>query len=182
MNGDYKVLKEEVTTSPNNHKYKLVDAVIRTPAGKEVDWEYIKARDGVTIVAINSKNQIFVVRQWRPARKDYVWELPAGGIEIEHPTLERVFQNANRELQEEISFKANKIELLSSFSPAIHMACTYYVVLARDLEASPLPNGADEKIETKAMPFDEAFDLLVNRELPSASTLVGMILAKQRLG
>src|SRR3989344_2620000 len=120
MANNYKVLKEEVISSPKNRKHQLVDATICIPKGKEVVWQYVKTRDVVTIVALDNKNQVFCVRQWRPARKEYVWELPAGGIEVEQPTPEQVFQNANRELQEEIRHKASKMELLSAFSPTIH--------------------------------------------------------------
>lgn len=181
MGTDYKVLNEDVIASSKNRKHQLVDAIIITPDGKEVIWQYVKTRDVVTIVALDNRNLVYCVRQWRPARKEYVWELPAGGVEVEQPTKEQVYQNANRELQEEIGFKANKMELLSAFSPTIHMTCRYYVVLATELEKSSLPQDVDENIEIKVFPFNEAYDLLINQQLPSALTLVGMVLAKQNL-
>lgn len=181
MGNGYKVIEEEVFASPKSRKHQLIDATVHTPNNKEVVWQYIKSRDVVTIVALNDKNQVYCVRQWRLARRDYVWELPAGGIEVEHPTPEQVFENANRELQEEIGLRANKMELLASFSPTIHMTCVYYVVLARDLEASPLPWDADEDMEIKTLSLDEATDLLLNQQLPSALTLVGINLTKQYL-
>jgi ADP-ribose pyrophosphatase len=181
MTKNYKILKEEMITSPHNRKHQLVDVSILTPNKKEVVWQYVKTRDVVTVLAINNQSQIYCVRQWRPARKDFVWELPAGGIEVENPTQEQVFENANRELQEEIGLKANKMEIISSFSPSIHIACTYYVVLAKDLVPSFLPQDADEDLEVKALPLKEANNLLINQQLPSALTLVGLTLAGKYL-
>lgn len=181
MNGVYRILKEEVFSSPRNTKHQLVDATILTPDGHEVVWQYIRTRDVVGIVALEDQDRVFCVRQWRPARKDYAWELPAGGIEKENPTSDEVLENANRELQEEIGFKAHTLELLASFSPTIHVACTYYVVLARNLESSALSNDVVESVEAKALPFDAAADLLLHQNLPSALTLIGMSLARQYL-
>lgn len=179
MDKKYQVLKEEVITSTKNQKHKLVDISILTPDKQEVVWQYVKTRDVVTIVALDNQNQVYCVRQWRPARKDYVWELPAGGIEVEHPTMEQVIENANRELQEEIGVKAKYLEVISSFSPSIHMASTFYVVLAKDLEPSHLSGDNDEDIVVRKMPLEEAFDVLINQQLPSALTLVGLLLAKK---
>lgn len=177
MISDYKVIKEETVESSISHKHQLIDVTVLTPDNHEVVWQYVKTRDVVTIVALNDKDQIYCVRQWRPARKDFVWELPAGGIEVPNPSLDQVFDNANRELQEEIGLKANKFELLSKFSPTIHTDCVYYVVLAQDLTPNVLPKDNDENLEIKVLPFDQANDLLIKQQLPSALTLVGMELA-----
>lgn len=175
----YKIVKEEVVTSQKSHKHVLIDSTVITPSKNEVVWQYVKSRDVVTIVAINEKQEIYCVRQWRPARKEYVWELPAGGIEDKNPTSKQVLENANRELQEEIGVKAKNLKIISSFSPSIHMTSTYYVVLAKQLTKSSLPQDLEEDLEVKAIAFDEAYDLLISKQLPSSMTLVGMLLAKQ---
>ncbi len=178
MSSGYKILNEEAISSPKNRKHQLVDATVKTPEGQEVVWQYIKTRDVVTIVAINDQNHIYCVRQWRPAVKDYVWELPAGGVEGLGSTNEQILQNANREIQEEISLSAGKLELLANFRPSIHMACTYHVILARDLRTGALPPDPDELIEIRILPYTEAYDLMVNNQTPSALTLIGLLLAK----
>lgn len=134
----------------------------------------------VCIVAVDNRKRVYCVRQWRPARNDYVWELPAGGVESQQPSDEIILQNANRELQEEIGFKSNRMEILSVFSPAVHIQSHYYIVLATELEKSSLPKDIGEELEIVALPIDEAFDLLINQQLPSSLTLVGMLMAKER--
>lgn len=176
----YKVLDEKVIQSPNSNKHQLIDSTVQVPNGKKVIWQYIETRDVVTIVALDSKNRIYCVRQWRPARKDYVWELPAGGITVENPTTTQVLEHANRELQEEVGLKADKLELLASFTPSIHMTSKFYVVLAKDLSPGKLSQDDDEDLEIKALPFNEAFELLVSKQIPSAMTLVGMLMLRQK--
>jgi ADP-ribose pyrophosphatase len=182
MTKNYQILDEKLISSPANSKHKLVDVTIKTPAGDTVVWQYIKTRDVVSVVALNRANQIYCVRQWRPAIKDYIWELPAGGINETNPTSEEVFENANRELQEEIGFKANKIELITKFHPTIHMTCLYYAVLATDLEQSTLPKDIGEDIEIGLFDIPKAYDLLIKQQTTSSLTLIGLTLIKQRLG
>ncbi len=181
MKNNYKIINEEIISSPKSSKHQLVDAEIELPDGKRVVWQYVKYRDVVCIVAINKKKEIYCVRQWRPARQDFVWELPAGGIELENPTNEQILQNANRELQEEIGLKSNKMKLLASFTPSIHMTSKFYVVLAIELEESSLPKDIDENLEIKAISLNKAYELLIKKQIPSAMTLVGIELARKYL-
>lgn len=179
MKSSYEIIEEEIISSPNSKKHKLVDSTIKTPNGNKVVWQYIKSRDVVSIASVNEKKEIYCVRQWRPARKDFVWELPAGGIEVENPTNQQILENANRELQEEIGLKAKTLELLATFTPSIHMTSKFYVVSATDLERAELPKDLDEVLEVKAIPINEAYDLLVNKQVPSALTLIGIELARK---
>jgi ADP-ribose pyrophosphatase len=178
MSSDYKVLKQEIIASPKNKKHQIVDITIQTPEGKEVVWQTVKTRDVVTVVAINADNKIYCVRQWRPAANNYVWELPAGGVEEVNPSSDQILQNANRELRQEIGLSAGKLELLTKFWPSIHIPSNFNVVLATDLKPQPLPLDPNESIEIKALPYEEAYDLMVNQQIPSALTLVGLLLVK----
>ncbi|HJZ05009.1 hypothetical protein A2634_01795 [Candidatus Amesbacteria bacterium RIFCSPHIGHO2_01_FULL_48_32] len=177
----YKIISESVITSPTNHKHQLVDATVKLPGGKTAVWQYVRSRDVVGIIALTDDNSVYCVRQWRPTRKDYVWELPAGGVEAEHPSDKQVLDNANRELQEEIGMKADKLVILAKFTPTIHIDSNYYVVLATDLKPHSLPNDPVERLEIKTLPFDQAYNLLVNQQLPSALTLISLLLAKPHI-
>ncbi len=176
----YQIIAEETTSSPNNKKHLLVDATVQLPDGKQAVWQYIKSRDVVAIVALDSEQNIWLVRQWRPSRNDYVWELPAGGVEDKNPTEEQIFTNANRELQEEIGLKANTLKMLAKFTPTIHMQSNYYVVLATDLEPSKLPQDENENVEYKKVTIDEAFKLFTEGPNPSALNLVGLLSLKNK--
>lgn len=178
MKQQYSVLSESEIISPNNKKHRLVDATIATPDGKQVCWQYVKTRDVVTIVPITDKNEVYCVKQWRPARKSQIWELPAGGIEEESATIDQVLANANRELQEELGIRARKIQVIATFSPGAHIASINYVVLARDFETSKLPGDDHEDLDIKILPFKDAYQLLINSQIPTAMTLVGMALAR----
>ncbi len=181
MSKEFKVVKLEQVSSSKNKKHILIDATIATPEGEQVCWQYVKTRDIVTIVPITAKNEIYCVGQWRPARNARIWELPAGGIEENNPTTKQVLANANRELQEELGLKARKTKIIATFTPGAHIACINYVVLARDLQVSKLPRDEHEELEIKVLPYEDAYQLLINSQVPTSMTLVGMTLAKDYL-
>jgi 8-oxo-dGTP pyrophosphatase MutT (NUDIX family) len=178
MAGNFQILGEETISSPKNPKFQIVDATILTPDSHTVVWQYIQTRDAVGMVALDHQHRIYCVRQWRPARKDYVWELPAGGIDIVKPDPGQILENANRELQEEIGMRAGRLEILASFSPGVHITCTFHIVLAQDLTPASLPGDIGENIEIKLLPFAEAYDLLTHQQLPTSTSLIGLLLAK----
>lgn len=57
-----------------------VDTVLN-PEGKETKREIVEHRGAVTMVAIDDKNNLLLVRQFRKAAEKTLIELPAGTLE-----------------------------------------------------------------------------------------------------
>jgi predicted NUDIX family NTP pyrophosphohydrolase len=63
----------------------------------------LKTGDGVFVLALTPKNEVILVRQYRPAIDAWTFEMPAGGVEKSQSPLEA----ARRELWEEAGYVSN---------------------------------------------------------------------------
>jgi len=76
-----------------------------------VTMEIIRHPGTAVIAAVDEQGRICLIRQYRPAASDWIWELPAGGIEL----YETPDETAQRELREETGYGADQWEKLGSF-------------------------------------------------------------------
>lgn len=80
-------------------------------------WEYVErttASGVVVIVAVNDRQQLLLVEQYRPPVKQHVIELPAGLVGDEPGESDEAFESAvQRELLEETGYRSERITLLS---------------------------------------------------------------------
>ncbi|MBS0626251.1 MAG: NUDIX hydrolase [Verrucomicrobia bacterium] len=134
--------------------------------------EIVEHPGAVTIIPVDSEGRIILVRQWRRAAKEILYELPAGTLEAgEEPIV-----CAQRELQEEIGFKAKKIVPLGGFYTAPGFCSEFlYLFLAEDLFPSQLPPDDDESIELAFVPIEEALDMIRQNQLRDAKTVAGIL-------
>lgn len=89
--------------------------VIAKTVAEEKDAPYfcLELNDYVSILAVTSKSEILLVRQYRPSVEQVTLELPSGHVE----KGELPEEAARRELLEETGYQAKKMELLCSFWP-----------------------------------------------------------------
>jgi ADP-ribose pyrophosphatase len=122
---------------------------------------------------------IALVRQYRHPAVRYLLELPAGTLNEE----ERPEEGAARELEEELGLVAGKMEKLSEFfiSPGF---CEekMWLYLATDLTETAQRLEDDEMIEVVRLPIDRALQMITDREIEDAKTIIGLLLAAPRLG
>ena len=92
--------------SQSIYKGRIIDLNLETvelPDGNSCELEIIHHPGGVAVLAINDKQEICLVRQFRHAAGGWIWELPAGKIEQQ----EDIKTTAQCELAEEAGFEAN---------------------------------------------------------------------------
>jgi len=149
------------------------------PTGKFAKQNWIDHKPTVAITALNNKNEILLIRQYRHAVKKIIWEIPAGTAEssVEAPEV-----CAQRELAEETGFKAGKlIKLFEGYLLPGYCNEYMYFSLAQDLIAEPLPPDEDEFIETVPTSMVQAKALLQSGAIIDAKTALGIMLADHYL-
>lgn len=133
--------------------------------------------DSVAIVAVDDRNRVLLIRQYRHPVGEPVWEIPAGRMDIED---EKPEQTALRELQEETDTSAEKIQYLTVFGNSVGWTTEKtYVFLARGLKGVLEYDRQNEEadIEKKWISMSKALDMVRSGQLNDAKTIIGLLLA-----
>ncbi|MGB3972798.1 MAG: NUDIX hydrolase [Peptococcia bacterium] len=139
----------------------------------------IVLHDGaVGIVAITKENEIILVRQYRYAAGEDLYEIPAGKLEKGEEPLPA----AKRELSEETGYRAETWHYLTSMYSAPGF-CSEKVFLyyAEDLTAEEAHPDEDELIEYQKVPIPKALEMIGKGEIKDAKSIAGILLALRRV-
>ncbi len=139
--------------------------------GSTKTWDIVVRPDAAVIIPVTEQGEILFVKQWRRAVERRLIELPAGVLE----KGEQGAACAQRELQEETGYRAEKIILLGGFysTPGF---CTEYLHLfvALGLTADPLEADEDEAIDLLVLPLSKAEEMIETGEICDAKTIAGI--------
>ena len=138
-----------------------------------------KPRAGaVAILALDERERVLLIKQYRHPIRMREWELPAGLLDIdsESPLLA-----AKRELAEEADLVAETWHLLGEFSTTAGGSNEVVrIFLARGVSASPEVFARTEEeagIEVRWVPLDEVLDGVLSRDLQNSILMVGALMA-----
>jgi ADP-ribose pyrophosphatase len=159
--------------------YQLRQDEVELKPGRITTLNIVNHPDAVTILPVDAQGNVIFIKQYRHPAKQTLLELPAGTLEgKEAPEVA-----AQRELQEEIGMKADKLEKLASFYLAPGYSTELmHVFVATGLQASTLPQDDDEVIEVAPLAGSEALAKAASGELKDAKSLVAVLLAAKRFG
>jgi ADP-ribose pyrophosphatase len=133
----------------------------------------VRHRGSAVMMAVDEKDRVLLVQQFRLPAGKKLWELPAGKVD-EGETVDRT---AKRELIEETGYRAKTWKELTSFFPSPgYVEERMTIFLATDLtegEAQPMD---DERIEKRWFSREELDDMIRKGELEDGKTLVGYLL------
>lgn len=140
---------------------------------KDLVYQYdIVLHPGAAVmIPIHKDGKIHFVKQWRRAIQDILIELPAGTLEKNEEPL----YCAQRELQEEIGYKARRMTNLGGFFTAPGFCNEYlHLFLAEDLIKSSLVGDDTEKIDHCLLSLQEALDWIEKGKIRDAKTICGI--------
>ena len=153
---------------------RVIDVGLETvdlPNGNRVDLEIVRHPGGAAAVALDDQQRVCLLRQYRHAGGGWLWELPAGKIDLGEVPL----ATATRELAEEAGVTAldwTDLGFIHS-SPGVFTEIIY-LWLARDLDAAEHAQESDEVIEIHWLPMSQALDWCNDGTITDAKTLVGL--------
>ena len=156
-----------------------------SPAGERfVRWmvEHPGAVAAVPVEDGPGGPQVVLVRQWRPALRALLLEVPAGKLDVpgEPPDDAMV-----RELAEEIQQVPGRLVKLATFwnSPGFSTELTH-VYVALDLSPCDRPEAAkdeEEDMTVERFPLADVGRLIASGEISDAKTIIGLTLAERYL-
>ena len=148
------------------------------PGGREGVRDIIRHNGSVVILAVdsskNKKNpRIVVERQYRHAAQQFLWELPAGKLEVSEAPL----AGAKRELEEETGYQAKKWKPLVEYyaSPGF-LGESMKVFLAEGLVAGEAHPEDDEQIELRLVKLSDVLKMIKKGAILDGKTLTSVLL------
>jgi len=162
------------------HHGAVWDVVSETVAyndSTEFTREYVDHTGAVAVLALNERDEVLLIKQYRHPVRARAWEIPAGLLDEKG---EAPLAAAQRELAEEADLEAARWDLLAEYwtSPGGSNECIR-VYLARELSEVPAFDRFDEEadIETRWVSLDDAVAAVLGRRIQNPSTVVGVLSA-----
>jgi len=142
------------------------------PNGVRAIREVITHPGSVVVLPVLPDGRILLIRQYRYATRQYLWELVAGRID----SGESVRQAAARELIEETGYRAKKVRVfLDVFPTPGFLEERMYILLAEKLTEGEAQPEEDERITAKAFRRADLEDMIRRNVLRDAKTIAGLL-------
>lgn len=165
--------------------FEVVTDEVTMPGGGTAARDYLRHVGAVGVVAVDARERVVLVRQYRHPLGRPLWELPAGLMDVDGEDLAAA---ALRELAEEADLQAKRIDLLVDLHTS--PGCSNEVIrlfLARDL--SPVPDEQrherhDEEagMEVVWYDLDEAVARVFAGQITNAAAVGGILAAAHARG
>ena len=140
-------------------------------------WERAYFNDGVLVFAINEEGKFLMIEEKRPHEEKKVrLKFVTGNLdESEDPA-----EAANRELQEEVGYKAENLVEILNLNSSGTINNTFRMYVGTDLIESklPKPDGEDTILSIKFYTLEEIFNFLENGELAWNLVTLGLFKIK----
>lgn len=147
------------------------DEVIE-PSGVRTTREVITHPGSVVVLPVLPDGRILMIRQYRHAAHQYLWELVAGRIDaVENPR-----EAAIRELIEETGYRARSFRIfLDIFPTPGFLEERMFILLAEGLTAGEAEPEEDEKIISRSFSFKQLEEMIRTGKLRDAKSIAGIL-------
>ncbi len=134
--------------------------------------EIIHHPGGAAAIAVDARQRICLIRQYRHAAGGWLWELPAGRREEEEDPQ----TTARRELAEEAGVQAGSLSSLGLIHPSPGIFTeVIHLYLAQALTPCELNHETSEVIEVHWLAREQIQTMICNGEITDAKTLVALL-------
>jgi ADP-ribose pyrophosphatase len=158
------------------YKGKIIDIYkdyITTPAGKNVEWDFIGHKGAAAVIPVLDDGSIILVKQWRNSIDRFTLEIPAGGRDGGNEDTKSC---AARELEEETGYKSDDIEFLQTIVPvAAYSQETIDIYVARNLVPTKQNLDPDEFINVNRYKVKDLVDMILNNEIQDSKTAASIM-------
>jgi ADP-ribose pyrophosphatase len=142
------------------------------PGGLRTTREVITHPGSVVVLPVLPDGRIILIRQYRHATRQFLWELVAG--RIDHGENPR--QAAARELIEETGYRAKRFRIfLDVFPTPGFLEERMYILLAEEITLGEAEPEDDEQITARAFKRRELESMIRRGKLRDAKSVAGLL-------
>ena len=147
------------------------DEVIE-PSGVRATREVVTHPGSVVVLPVLPDGRILLIRQYRHAARQYLWELVAGRMDPgETPKVA-----AARELVEETGYRAKRMRVfLDVFPTPGFLEERMFILLAEGLTAGEAEPEEDEKIISRVYNREQLEEMIRDGKLRDAKSIAGIL-------
>jgi ADP-ribose pyrophosphatase len=170
-----------MTASINNHEilhegriFNLVKENYTLENGVSSEMDFIQHPGAAAMVPVLNDNEVVLIKQYRHAIREFIWEIPAGTLDPNESPL----SCARRELIEEIGYSADDWHQLGTITPL--PGCSderIHIFLALGLKPATQHLDDDEMIKVHKLKLSEALQMIPAGEIRDGKTISGLYLA-----
>jgi ADP-ribose pyrophosphatase len=153
--------------------FNVKEIKIKDDEGKIKTHHEAQRTPVVSVFPLTSKNEIYLISQYRSMLKATVLEAVAGYVKKNENTIEA----ARRELKEEAGIEAAQLEEIARIQMAGSVfKGTVNLFLAKGLEVGKSSPEEDEEIILLKMPLSEAVEKVMSGEINHSASVIGILL------
>ena len=138
---------------------------------------FIHCGDAVAVVPLTSEGDVLLAVERSPAMDREILTLVSGSIE----PGESLEEAANRELQEELGWRAGRLEYLGELHPFKYLTTRQFVFLGRDLTPSKRPADELHPVAARGVALAEFARTCEAGELHDAAAIAALYLTQRFL-
>lgn len=168
----------DVKAIANTRIFHIEQVTYQFNNGEIREFERLKVWDPgvVMIIPMLNPNTILLIKEYAAGINDYTLSFPKGRVD----KSEDLFEAANRELQEEVGYKAKNLRYLMGMTTSPNYSSTLtHTFLAQNLVPSSLPADEPESLEVIAWKLDNIPALLARPDFHEARALAALYLVNQ---
>lgn len=168
--GTAKILKSEIIYK--GPVFGVRRDLVLEPGGIRATREVITHPGSVVILPVLPDGRILLIRQYRHATRQFLWELVAGRMEAgETPA-----RAAARELIEETGYRARRFRVfLDVFPTPGFLEERMYILLAQELTSGDARPEVDENITPRAFTSAQLKGMIRRGKLRDAKSIAGLL-------
>ena len=172
------IIPDQVWDLHKGRVFRLSKERVRLPNGETVDLEIIHHPGAAAIVPLLPDHRVVMIRQYRHAIGQFLWEVPAGTIK----PGESPIKCAKRELPEEVGYRAHVFQKIGKIYPVPGYSDEHiHIFLATGLTPGRQNLDTDEILDVKPIALEEALGMITRGEIRDAKTIIALFFTRSKV-